>query len=193
MIPDFGADGFLPRGRYSVTVDDAEWLLVGQERFDQSVTRRQLWDGLERYLGAFLELQDRYADRLNGTDLIHSLWLGGSFVSVKVDPENIDVSVLVDEDACAVVRGNPGAGWLSKAFNRKHTENRFGISALRIGYRPVAGVFQPETLAAPDVEYFRDRGIWDDWWQRCRDEAAPDAPPSIKSAAPARGYLEVTL
>lgn len=193
MVPDFRPDGHLPPGRYSVTLDEAEQLLVEHPRFAHSASRRRLWDGLESYLYGFVALEDDHAEILNGMPLIHRLWLGGSFVSTKLDPDNVDASVLIDDQACALIKGQPGTRWLTKAFHREHTHAQFGVTALRIGYRPVASIFKADTLALKEVEYFRDRGIWDDWWQRCRLEGQEDAPPSTESAAPVRGYLEVTL
>ncbi|GGN26471.1 hypothetical protein GCM10011578_061080 [Streptomyces fuscichromogenes] len=76
------------------------------------------------------------------------------------------MTVLVDTRAERAVRGKPGSKWLTTAFqSRTRMREKFGVS----------------------------RGVWDDWWQRCRLPGTNDRSPSEQSATPARGYLEVRL
>ncbi|MGI5356371.1 DUF6932 family protein [Streptomyces sp. CA-252508] len=163
-MPAFAVNGFLPLGRHSVSLGDAESMLVSAPQFRDSPTRRTLWDGLISYLDVFLALEDTYEGLLNGIPLIHRVWLGGSFVSTKLDPRNIDTTLLIDTDAERSVRGHR-----------------------------VAHVFEPERFTPEERTYFTERGVWDDWWQRCRLPDQEDRSPSERSAAPARGYLEVRL
>lgn len=194
MLPSFAANGYLPLGRYSISFDEAEEMLVSAPEFEDSSTRTELWDGFHDYLDPFLTLEDTYAGDLGGRPLIHRLWLGGSFVSTKLDPGNIDATVLVDTRAERVVRGKPGSKWLTTAFqSRARMREKFGVSPLRIGYRPVAHIFEPDRFTPDERTYFTQRGVWDDWWQRCRLHEKDDRSPSEESAAPARGYLEVRL
>lgn len=194
VLLDFTAEGFLPPGRFSVTMDEAEHFLVGNPLFAQSVRRPILWDGFQEYLGHFVALEDSYPDKLQGRALVHRVWLGGSFVSAKQDPRNIDATVFIDVAAEASVRGNPGSKWLTNAFkSREPILRKFGVSPLRVGYRPVASAFELQSVSPEDQTYFLHRGIWDDWWQRCRLPAGDDQAPSEASAAPVRGYLEVRL
>lgn len=194
MQPTFASNGFLPLGRYSVSLDEAESMLVGVPEFQASTTRRALWDGLIDYVDRFLTLEDAYTDVLAGRPLIHRLWLGGSFVSTKPDPGNIDATLLIDTRAERAVRGRPGSKWLTTAFqSRDRMKEKFGVSPLRIGYQPVAHIFEPERFTPEERTYFTQRGMWDDWWQRCRLPDGQDRSPSVEGAAPARGYLEVRL
>ncbi|MBQ0828723.1 DUF6932 family protein [Streptomyces tagetis] len=194
MLPSFTTTGFLPLGRYSVSLDEAESLLVSAPQFADSGTRPTLWDGLHNYLDRFLTLEDAYPDALGGHPLLHRLWLGGSFVSAKLDPGNIDATLLIDIRAERAVRGRPGSKWLTDAFKSRDTIRRkYGVSPVRVGYQPVGHVFQPERMSAEERTYFMHRGVWDDWWQRCRLPGQEDRSPSEASAAPARGYLEVRL
>ncbi|WEH16660.1 hypothetical protein [Streptomyces sp. VNUA24] len=194
MLPSLAANGFLPLGRYSVSLDEAEKILVSAPKFADSSTRTELWDGLHTYLDPFLTLEDTYAGMLGGLPLIHRLWLGGSFVSTKLDPENIDATLLIDTRAERAVRGKRGAKWLTTAFqSRARMREKYGVSPLRIGYQPVAHIFEPERFTLEERTYFTQRGVWDDWWQRCRLPDHDDRSPSEESAAPARGYLEVRL
>ncbi|MGA5501038.1 DUF6932 family protein [Streptomyces umbrinus] len=194
MLPSFAANGYLPLGRYSISFDEAEEMLVSAPEFEDSSTRTELWDGFHDYLDPFLTLEDTYAGDLGGLSLIHRLWLGGSFVSTKLDPGNIDATLLVDTRAERVVRGKPGSKWLTTAFqSRARMKEKFGVSPLRIGYQPVAHIFEPDRFTLDERTYFTQRGVWDDWWQRCRLHDQDDRSPSEESAAPARGYLEVRL
>ncbi|KUL27189.1 DUF6932 family protein [Streptomyces regalis] len=194
MLPSFAANGFPPLGRYSVSFDEAEATLVSAPDFRDSVTRTELWDGLQGYLERFFTLEDKYADILDGLTLVHRLWLGGSFVSAKLDPGNIDTTLLIDMRAERAVRGKPGSKWLTSAFkSRDSVKGKFGVSPVRVGYQPVSHVFQPERMTPEERTYFMERGVWDDWWQRCRLSDPADRSPSEGSAAPARGYLEVRL
>ncbi|WP_324789984.1 DUF6932 family protein [Streptomyces sp. H51] len=119
MPPTFAANGFLPLGRYSVSLDEAEAMLVSAPEFQDSDTRTALWDGLHDYLDRFLALEDAYTDVLAGLPLIHRIWLGGSFVSTKTDPRNIDATLLIDTRAERAVRGRPGSKWLTTAFQSR--------------------------------------------------------------------------
>ncbi|MFF0409918.1 DUF6932 family protein [Kitasatospora sp. NPDC004745] len=193
MVPEWGDNGFLSPGRYRVDPETAERLLVSDARFEGSRTRRQLWDGLESYLSRFFELEDRHRDAVGSLSLVHALWLGGSYVSTKLDPQNIDLTVLIDERAVASMHGLAGTRWLTSAFSRKARLAEFGVSPLRVGYRPIASVFRAEQLEPSEQEYLRERGAWDDWWQRCRIDGVDKTEPTVESAAPRRGYLEVTL
>jgi hypothetical protein len=166
---------------------------VEDHRFRDSSTRPRLWSGLEAYLSRFFDLEDRHKDQVGPTPLIHALWLGGSFVSTKLNPSNIDLTVLIDEASAAAMRGLPGTRWLTSAFHRDARLQEFGVSPLRVGYRPIVSVFRPEALDSQDQAYLRERGAWDDWWQRCRPEGVGKTEPTLESAAPRRGYLEVTL
>ncbi|GGO47906.1 hypothetical protein GCM10012287_21650 [Streptomyces daqingensis] len=191
MVPEFGDDGFLPPGRYRVDPVTARELLVEAETFRQSQRRVQLWDGFEGYLSRFFDLEGRHRDAVGEINLIHAVWLGGSFVSAKLDPHNIDLTVLLDDQAARSFRGLPGAKWLTSAFNRKACLADFGVSPLVVRYRPIVSIFQSEALTPEDQAYLRERGAWDDWWQRCRE--GDTAEPTVDSAKPRRGYLEVTL
>ncbi|MEU5089460.1 hypothetical protein [Streptomyces sp. NPDC021356] len=194
MLPSFAANGFLPLGRYSVSFAEAESMPVSAPEFRDSGTREQLWDGLHDYLNNFFILEDRYADDLGDLVHVHRLWLGGSYVSAKLDPQNIDATLLIDTRAEHAVRGKPGSKWLTTAFkSRDSVKERYGVSPLRVGYRPVIDVFRPDRMTPEERTYFTERGVWDDWWQRCRLPGHADRSPSEESAVPARGYLEVRL
>lgn len=187
-----GQDYFLTPGRYQVDADEARTLLVEQERFADSTTRQEIWNGFERYMGRFFRLDEHFSDILRGQSLVHGVWLGGSFVSSRLNPRNADLTVFVNDAAAQAIKGKPRAGWMTRAFTRIHTEKEYLLSALEVRYQPVRSPFDLDVLEHTELEYLRQRGAWDDWWQRCRPAGQKDAP-TLESAAPTRGYLEVTL
>lgn len=194
MVPEFDeVTGCPPPGRYRVTPEQAFTMLVEDDRFASSPTRSRLWDGFERYMARFVALEAMYPEISAEVSLVHCVWLGGSFVSRKLDPDNIDLTVFIEDEAASAYRGKPGAGWIRDAFTRVTIKREFGLSPLRVTYRPIPSVFVPDKFTVEDQEYLRDRGAWDDWWQRCRQQGIEKMAPTVESARPARGYLEVTL
>ncbi|MFF2383100.1 DUF6932 family protein [Streptomyces sp. NPDC058108] len=187
-----GQDYFLAPGRYQVDGDEARALLVDNERFANSTTRQQIWNGFELYMGTFFLLDEHFSEELKGQSLVHCVWLGGSFVSSRLDPRNADLTVFINDEAALAIKGKPRSGWMTKAFTRIHTERKYLLSALEVRYHPISSVFDLDVLEHPQLEYLRQRGAWDDWWQRCRPAGQKDAP-TLESAVPKRGYLEVTL
>lgn len=181
----------LPPGRTRLTFDEAHRQLVGAKAFAASTTRPALWRGLQDYLVGFGALSIRYGSRLTADPLVHFLWLGGSFASAEINPQNIDVTVCVDAENRSRLRGVAGGGWMNEAFSRAKILAEFGVSPLEMQYRRVASVFQMQQLEDVDRLYLQTRGAWDDWWQRCR--VPGEGSPSGASADVRRGYVEVTL
>lgn len=186
-------DSFPPPGRTRLNLAEARELLVGAPEFLGSSTRSDLWNSLERYLARFIELERIYESHLEGRHLVEYLWLGGSYVSSKRDPRNIDLTVILNGQSRSVLRGKPGAKWLTEAFNRDKTLAEFSLSPIELRYEPLASPFRSHLLPPNGQAYLRERGAWDDWWQRCRKGGVEDESPTVDTARAARGYLEVTL
>lgn len=185
-------DLFLKPGRYQVDADEAKALLVDHPRFEESTTRAEIWSGFEEYMSRFFALEEQFAEILEGESLVHCVWLGGSYVSSRLNPSNIDMSVLVDTASEQKIKGRPKSGWMVEAFSREKIKDRYKVSPLRVPYRLVESVFVSHRLPVEDQDYLRERGAWDDWWQRCRPAGEKTAP-MLDTARPRRGYLEVTL
>lgn len=186
--------GYPPPGRVRVPFDEAEALLVEDAAFHESTTRRDLWAGLEEYVARFLALEEAHGDHLGGRQLLHYLWLGGSFVSTELNPRNIDLTVCLDGTARGALRGKSGAAWLTEAFKRESIKRKYGLSPIEMLHYPVASVFRPDTLEEHERTYLQRRGGWDDWWQRCRLTGEGAARhPTVESSVARRGYVEVTL
>ncbi|WP_030152750.1 DUF6932 family protein [Streptomyces sp. NRRL S-244] len=189
----FEDNGHLQPGRYQVDLDRAREFLVEHHRFSESLTRAPLWEGLERYLIRFWALEDQHSTRLAGSTLIDRLWLGGSYVSHRVNPDNIDLTVIIDHEAEQRVRNQLGARWLTDAFQRESIKTEFGLSPIPMRYVRVASPFKKRELDQKDRQYYSDRGAWDDWWQRRRASDHIKDGPTVETAVASRGYLEVTL
>lgn len=196
---------FLPCGRYRVNMEQARQMLVEASEFKDSPTREPLWDNLEKYLLRFEKLSEKYTELLEGRPLVHHLWLGGSYVSSKYDPDDIDLTVFLDAQGYEQLRGNsvdtdnqarkgkPGAKWLTEAFQRQKMYAEFGLEPHEVQYRPVPHVFRPTDLDLREQQYFQQRGRFDDWWQRCSPNGVHKVAPTLDTAKARRGYLEVTL
>lgn len=163
-----------------------------------STTRPALWEQFKNYLGKFAHVEREALSQGwldNGESLVNYVWLGGSFISDKDDPDNIDVTVFLNGRSMKKIRGKPGCGWVnSKAFSRKELarSNEFsGISPIRVDYYPVVSIFQLGEISPEEHDYLTKRGAWDDWWQRLRDKDCDS--PTESSSASRRGYVEVIL
>lgn len=186
---------FPPHGRFRVSLEDATHNLVDHQRFANSQTRGAIWEDMLHYLAVWARLQGDHAATLDGRRLLHYAWIGGSFASSQMSPDNLDFALVVDGEARDLLFGKHGCGWLSKAFNRTYVRDKLQLrlSPLKLIYRPVVSPFVPQNLTHAEREYLQTRGGWDDWWQRCRDLAVSDRAPTVHTAPPRRGYVEVTL
>ncbi len=179
-------DGHPLPGRVRMDLDEARQLLVESTAFAGSGARLHLWERLMSYLAEFVALELEYDERL-----VEFIWLGGSFVSAEPDPRNVDVTVGINVEAEARIKTQARGTWLAKAFSRRKMLPEFGVSPIRLPYKPAASTFKNHEAGVQEQAYFRERGAWDDWWQRCRTEASPA--PSLETAVAVRGYLEVVL
>lgn len=151
----FDQDGFLPPGRYSCTLTGVEDLLVHHPTFDESTTRQEIWNNLLDFLAAFTAVEERHRAVLPGR-LIDRVWIGGSFVSTKLDPRNADCTLWLNGEVVQALKGREGSGLLGKS--REHWLRNYGVSALLAHFYPVVKVFDERKLASHELEYLRDRG-----------------------------------
>ena len=85
MIPDIEPSGFLPVGRYSCSLNEVRIRFVDSKSYAQSVTRRGIWSDFLDYLSALRSLTP-----------VCAVWIAGSFISRKVNPNDIDIVLLLD-------------------------------------------------------------------------------------------------
>lgn len=184
-IPDLDpTTGTLPTGgRFPCQVAEVKSGFVDVAWAQGSTTRSEIWSHFEEATTRLHEVD---------ADLIDRLWIGGSFVSNKLDPDDIDVTYLLDGAAYAGLsnaKKKRVTNFGKKGHLRAHANLRVDAFVLATYLVPVP--FR-DPLDDSQRDYFLHRGMWDDWWLRTRtspkgDEPLPD------EARPARGYLEVVL
>lgn len=177
---DSGTGDLLP-GRTRCSVAEFEQAFVHDPRFAGSSCRAAL----------FGQWTDSVNLLRNVVGHVCAAWIGGSFLSAKLDPGDID-SVYVIEDAtidtsCA---SDPQRQRLLAAF----AQNQLGalgwnIDSFILAWRVNA---HPAPQSPDDASYLQNRGYWDDFWQR-RRSGPKGATPVRADALPLRGYLEVIL
>lgn len=187
MIPPLGNTGTLPLGRYLCTEDEIEAAFVLDEAFAASTSRRGCFDD---WLKAKAML-DALAPA--GSTLVEGAWVGGSFTTDKMDPDDFDCLFLISQEAFAALPSNNARNKV-KEFNKKgrlRQKTGLRVDTFIMVRRPVALPWMGGGIDPAHGDYFGLRGAWDDWWLRKRTSTDKDALPAEAEAHPARGYLEV--
>ena len=173
MIPAFEANGALPVGRFCCSLEEAKQFLVLSPSFQTVENRQTLWTIFEDSLRRITDIRCK----------VPSVFLGGSFVTSQVDPNDIDAAYLVDY---STILTEQTYGKLDQIFRAINQENY--IDAFQVPWHPT-NLKKHEPYYE---EYYLERGKWDDFWQRKVSET--DRIPWQRSHAfPKRGYLEVTV
>lgn len=186
LIPPLTPAGELPGGRYPAELEEIEAAFVQASELAGSSTRPQVWQGFLEWLDAWGQLEAQL-----DVSLLGALWIGGSFTSLKLDPTDIDVAPIVNRAALSSVRGRPGARALRRVIgHREGIRARFHVESFPVPWQPVVHPFQRGQQPVEEVDYLRQRGTMDDYWQRLKP---PDGLPRSPGLGPERGYLEVIL
>ncbi|WP_166997306.1 DUF6932 family protein [Paramicrobacterium fandaimingii] len=184
-IPDPGRNGHLPRGRFSCTLDEFRRKFVLDSRFVASGTRADIWGDFEKAL--------EYLNSRFSKGLVECVWVGGGYVSAKLDPSDIDVTFILNKE---VFDG------LSKTQQNKLKRLLRAGGFVALGMSVDGFMILRERIALPwsggglgnaGLDYFPIRGAWDDWWSRARNHGHPGGPPVVEDSDPMRGYLEVLV
>lgn len=175
--PDPGT-GLLPRGRYVCTAKEVEIAFVTKNAFAGSSTRRKIWADWTEALGL-----------LQSSVTVHAAWVGGSFTTSKLDPDDIDVTFIINgEDLRQRDPDDQRIVSLFKGNNRVKLQLDLRVDSYAFPWEPCA----PGVGNKIHDEHYGARGYWDDWWQRARQ--TPKGTPSVRGdAVPRRGYLEVLV
>ncbi|MGD7001357.1 DUF6932 family protein [Corynebacterium halotolerans] len=121
---------------------------------------------------------------------IRAAWIGGSFLTEKDHPDDIDVTFILDGTKVEnIPEDSVGLRKLITAPGLKDLANRRG---LRID--PYVVVWKPAIKGlTPDTDdYHRWRGYWDDFWQRQR-QGEKESEPDLSWTLPRQGYVEVIV
>jgi hypothetical protein len=172
--------GLIPVGRYNVTLDDVKMYYVDDARFATSSTRAQIWSDFEEATRG-----------LRSVVPVVCVWIGGSFLTDKLDPDDIDlVYWCLDTEVSKVT--DEKARRLLQCFALNSIR---AITALRVDTHLCIWHMHPDAPNGPSPqhsEYVHLRGYWDDFWMRMRS-GAKDEPAQLADALPRRGYFEVSL
>lgn len=127
---------------------------------------------------------------------VHAVWLSGSYLTDKLDPNDIDAVFLVsardysrtsDDNKKVVGSFSPTMGPMGTPVRSSGFTK---VDSYILDWRPYAEL---NPLGDRDHNaYCLWRGYWDDFWQRTR-KGAKGAPTTWQDGMPTRGYLEVEL
>lgn len=180
MIPPLTDAGALPRGRYPATTAEVESAFVSDRKWAASTTRQDVWEDWRQITAQARKVVP-----------VAAAWLGGSFLTDKVDPDDLDVVYIIDSRQAAAVTSTLHRGFLSMLAQGDALRKLRGkrLDTFIVGWVP-----DPDgARLTPGFDgYAAGRGYWDDLWQR-RLSGPKTAPRVPSDALPMRGYLEVTL
>jgi len=185
-IPPLESSGLLPLGRFPCSLDELEADFVDSSTFATSATRPAVFADFLSVVGLL---------RAFDADLIERVWIGGSFVTDKPDPDDIDCLFILSGDRFDALPSNTKKNQV-RQFNRKgwvREKLNLRVEAFLLIRVPFANPWEGDGVRADARPYTQVRGAWDDWWLRTRTGEGPNDPPRLESAEPRRGYLEVTL
>jgi hypothetical protein len=169
----------IPPGRIRATIEEVAATWVDAPAFAQSTHRRAIWG---EWLQAAAALRDAVP--------VCVAWLGGSFLSSKPEPGDLDCVWIIDDVMLATAKMDPQRARLIALF----ANNQLGDVGMRVDSYVLAWRRRPGIAPRDqrDHEYVAARGYWDDFWQRTRN-GAKGSQPHRDEALPRRGYLEVVL
>lgn len=111
-IPDFDENGNLPPGVYEVSLQDIE------SRFTWTDRRKELFEGLKRAIDNLIKAN------------VQKVWLDGSFVTSKDDPNDIDGCWQADKDVDADLLDSV---FLDMSPPREAMKKKYGVDFLISG------------------------------------------------------------
>ncbi|HJX78592.1 DUF6932 family protein [Glutamicibacter sp.] len=166
-----------PPGRSRLTFNDFEnqygpgTIYCGNDR------RQQIWD---HFVKATAMLRDSLP--------IAAVWIGGSFVTNKPEPNDIDAVYILNQNKYSTlddfgkrrIAGFAEDGWL---FDRG-----IRVDSHVVDWFPHSELDMEDPSQGP---YLKSRGYWDDFLQRYAVDKLAEL--TEDSAIPKRGYLEVIL
>ncbi len=154
-----------------------------QEKFVTTVEpvpgrRAQIWSDFQRATSA-----------IQSVTPVAAAWIGGSFVSSKAHPSDIDVVYLVRANEYDAITDAQQQSKLNIFKGEKRLMQKgLLVDSYVIDWRP-RGTEKP--TSHEENKAMAHRGYWDDWLQRKPAAGKPDDDP--ENALPRRGYLEVIL
>jgi hypothetical protein len=154
-------------------------MFVTDPVFSASTTRTKIWSDYLRAYGS-----------LNQVVPVLAAWIGGSFPTAKVDPDDIDVLWIVDGRQYPTL--TPPQGQVVAIFSQGKALRQATGLAVDTYILPWQPIPAPDLLGNPEhVRLAVTRGYWDDFWLR-QAQRSKLMPATAADSVPRRGYLEVT-
>lgn len=186
MPPSLLSSGHLPPGRHPATLPEVQAQFV--DAFASSATRAGIWRGFLDYLENWAA-----AENVAGVDVLHGVWIAGSFTTDTINPSDIDVSPIYDKGALLALNGKPGSGLIKRLFeHRDRVVATYKVEPFAVPWHPIASTLLPERLQPHERDALAVRGGLDSWWGRTRPPG-PRVAPLPPTTLADRGYLEVIL
>ncbi|MFD4573473.1 DUF6932 family protein [Streptomyces sp. NPDC058417] len=169
--------GLLPPGRYAASLDELYTTLVISTG---SAVRREIWEEWTTH-HRLVETQVGQVTRM---------WVGGSFVSSKPEPNDVDVTYLVSADAYDALDRETltDLADLTDAAWCVEQGMRVDSLLLRLPKRLPVSQMAPRLLDQKTSASFRDLGLYDEVSQAIKPLSVHSVPSELR-----RGYVEVLL
>ncbi|MFE5370903.1 DUF6932 family protein [Streptomyces mirabilis] len=167
--------GLLPPGRYAASLDELYATLVVSIG---SATRQEIWEEWAEHRAIVQALAGE----------ITRMWVGGSFVSSKADPSDVDVTYLLRAHAYDRLDRETLADLSDLTLRAWCVEQDMRVDAhlLRLPEEMPVSQMLPSLFTQGASESFRDIGLYDELWQRTRPAPVSGVPDGLR-----RGYVEV--
>ena len=178
MIPGLNSfNGHLPPGRWPCTLTEVEETFV----HGLDPVRASHWNDFTNAL-----------DLLKTAAPVSRVWLGGSFISGKEQPGDVDAVFFVRYKHVVIAQKDPEKARILDAFTLGHGFRE--VTGLQVDTFVITWALDPPGEGGNEAvgNYYFRRGQWDDFWERCRS-GAKNAPPIEPDAYQRRGYLEVKI
>ncbi|GIE32252.1 hypothetical protein Ait01nite_052970 [Actinoplanes italicus] len=177
-----------------MTVAEVQARFVDAPMFEDSVTRQTCWEGFQNYMALWAKYKDSLGDVIGESSLVRCLWLAGSFISSKPDPNNIDLTLFVDGDVLDAAKqdGLPVTTPVARLSNRDKNFKLHRVTPIIVRYRYFKSPFK-HGFYSSEAEYMRFRGGLDDFFSRVRQPGEDKQAPTRETGDWKRGYVEVML
>lgn len=160
-LPPFDPSGFLPPGRHQTTPAEMKVSLV--VTFINSIRRPAIFERWERHLASLRSLIP-----------VPHQWIGGSFVSAKVEPDDIDVCSFIDGPTADALP-EPQQDLIRFMTSGKVAQQHWTVDSYAIVAYPPGSPHH--------AKYQQSLQYWSSWWGSAR--------PDSQGVSQPRGFLEV--
>lgn len=173
MIQKFDATIPIPLGRHQATFEE----LKASGITDSTSVRSEIWSGFELIFDAVHEAVGEIA----------ACWIGGSYLSDKPNPSDLDCVFIIDQELLLRARSDPEKRTLLAMIANSEAKYRLQlkVDTYILEWHPQHGVDEGDSRRKE--YYLQVRGFYDDLFARSR------AGSQRSQSIPVQGYLEVIV